>query len=70
MVSMGMFMKDGPWGTRCATSPARTTCSYTVCGLVARPLHLVKASANRSGPPTTLRLRYHCPWGSISGSSP
>ena len=33
---------------------------------MALPLHLVKASAKRSGPPTTLRLRYHWPWGSIS----
>ena len=70
IVSMGMSRNAGPCGTRCANSPARTNCSYNVCGLVALPLHLVNALANRSGPPTTLRLRYHCACGSISGSSP
>ena len=66
IVSMGMSRNAGPCGTRCANSPALTNCSYSVCGLVARPLHLVNALANRSGPPTTLRLRYHCACGSIS----
>ena len=55
---------------RCDMSQARIMLSCSVSGLVTWLAHFTIGSTSRCGPPTMLRLRYHCEPGSIPGLSP
>src|SRR5579862_3467409 len=69
MCSSATLRYIGPLGVRCAISPARITCSWSVKGLVTGRACLVMFSTKRSMPPT-LKPPYHCCSIGSAGSSP